>query len=65
MISFWVGRAIRHKDDYASIILVDERYSGARIRDKLPGWIRQSGVSTLDQAGCGREIASFFKRFQR
>ncbi|KAG2221187.1 hypothetical protein INT45_000227 [Circinella minor] len=34
-----IGRAIRHKNDYATIILLDQRYSHTRIRNKLPGWI--------------------------
>jgi len=37
-----VGRAIRHKDDFAGIYLVDRRYGGERIRGKLPGWIKGS-----------------------
>ena len=36
-----IGRAIRHKGDYASILLLDRRYSTPRIQKKLPGWIRQ------------------------
>ena len=36
-----IGRAIRHKDDYASIILVDQRYSRPNIVNQLPGWIKQ------------------------
>lgn len=36
-----IGRAIRHKGDYASILLLDRRYSIPRIEGKLPGWIRQ------------------------
>ena len=35
-----IGRAIRHKGDYASIVLLDRRYGTARIKEKLPGWIR-------------------------
>ncbi|KAF3763990.1 DNA repair helicase [Cryphonectria parasitica EP155] len=35
-----IGRAIRHKGDYAAIVLVDRRFSTERIRGKLPGWIR-------------------------
>ncbi|KAI8379057.1 ATP-dependent RNA helicase chl1 [Radiomyces spectabilis] len=34
-----IGRAIRHKNDYAVIVLLDKRYSTGRIRNKLPGWI--------------------------
>lgn len=35
-----IGRAIRHKGDYAAIVLCDCRYGTERIRGKLPGWIR-------------------------
>ena len=43
-----VGRAIRHKGDYAAIVMVDGRFSGERVRAKLPGWIRGGVVE-----GCG------------
>lgn len=36
-----IGRAIRHQRDYASIILLDQRFGTRRIADKLPGWIKQ------------------------
>ena len=39
-----IGRAIRHKDDFASIILLDRRYDTSRIADKLPAWIKQGLV---------------------
>jgi chromosome transmission fidelity protein 1 len=37
-----IGRVIRHKDDWASIVLMDNRYEQERIRGKLPGWIKES-----------------------
>lgn len=37
-----IGRAIRHRGDWAGILLVDRRYGSERIRGKLPGWIRAS-----------------------
>ena len=37
-----IGRAIRHKNDYAAVILVDSRFETDRIKKKLPGWIRDS-----------------------
>ncbi|KAG9233062.1 helicase C-terminal domain-containing protein [Amylocarpus encephaloides] len=40
-----VGRAIRHKGDYAAIVMIDKRYEGARIQRKLPGWIREGLVN--------------------
>ncbi|KAJ4375399.1 ATP-dependent DNA helicase chl1 [Neocucurbitaria cava] len=39
-----VGRAIRHKGDYAAILMLDARYGTKRIQDKLPKWIRGSLV---------------------
>ncbi|KAG8529327.1 uncharacterized protein KY384_005963 [Bacidia gigantensis] len=39
-----IGRAIRHKDDYAAIVLLDQRYGRRIIQDKLPAWIRQGLV---------------------
>jgi chromosome transmission fidelity protein 1 len=37
-----IGRAIRHRNDYAAILLVDRRFAMERIKSKLPGWIRGS-----------------------
>ncbi|KAJ7323127.1 DEAD H (Asp-Glu-Ala-Asp His) box helicase 11 [Desmophyllum pertusum] len=34
-----IGRAIRHRGDYATILLLDQRYGSAKIRKSLPGWI--------------------------
>lgn len=64
-----IGRAIRHRGDYAAIILVDRRFGTERIRGKLPGWI-QNGM----QAGGGDEkgiaglmgaLGSFFRGRQQ
>ena len=37
-----IGRAIRHKNDYAAIYLVDKRYATPRIQAKLPAWLKDS-----------------------
>lgn len=36
-----IGRAIRHKDDFAAILLLDHRYMRASVKSKLPGWINE------------------------
>ncbi|KAJ3371661.1 ATP-dependent DNA helicase chl1 [Allomyces arbusculus] len=36
-----IGRAIRHANDYAAIVLCDVRYYQPEIRAKLPGWIAE------------------------
>lgn len=58
-----IGRAIRHRNDYAAILMLDRRYSTARIQSKLPSWIRQSMIPTehTTRRTVG-EIASFFHR---
>lgn len=54
-----VGRAIRHKDDYAAILLIDKRHAGERIRGKLPGWIQGS----LRRPGQMREVQDGLRDF--
>lgn len=39
-----VGRAIRHKGDFAAIVMVDKRYEGQGVQGKLPRWIREGLV---------------------
>jgi len=58
-----IGRVIRHKDDWASIVLMDSRYADGRIRAKLPGWIKESvkADASMDVKGIVRDIDGFFK----
>lgn len=59
-----IGRAIRHANDYASIILIDQRYNTERIQKKLPGWIRKKLPQTLYNASFPEVVkatSSFFK----
>ena len=50
-----IGRAIRHKGDYASILLLDRRYRTPRIEGKLPAWIRQ-GIVQGGADGFGQAV---------
>ena len=55
------GRAIRHANDYATILLVDKRYATNRIRSKLPKWIGENVQTPADFGGVAKGIAGFFR----
>ena len=60
-----VGRAIRHANDYAAIILADFRYaSDTRIWRGLPAWLRRGcDVPSQNDAMFGKvmkDVRSFF-----
>ncbi|KAG8888047.1 ATP-dependent DNA helicase chl1 [Tulasnella sp. 332] len=56
-----IGRAIRHRGDWAGLILIDSRYASARIRAKLPGWIGKD-VIVADKFGSAmKELGSFYR----
>lgn len=40
-----IGRAVRHKDDYSTVLLLDHRYSRENIKCALPSWMRKSLVT--------------------
>lgn len=56
-----IGRAIRHKGDYATIVLLDKRYTTDRIRKKLPKWIGEH-VENYDVFGKAMGRTSKFFR---
>jgi chromosome transmission fidelity protein 1 len=59
-----IGRAIRHKDDYAVAILLDERYHQKRNQLVFPHWMRpfiDTKGPPLSYPKCHQEIVAFFK----
>ncbi|KAI1463513.1 DNA repair helicase [Daldinia caldariorum] len=59
-----IGRAIRHRNDYAAIVLVDRRFAADRIKTKLPGWIRGGLVEGSENGGLGQmmgKLSGFFR----
>lgn len=58
-----IGRAIRHRNDYAAIVLVDRRYEKPGIQAKLPAWIKQSMVGSSVQRPAGATVQSLAKFF--
>ncbi|KAK0714048.1 DNA repair helicase [Lasiosphaeria miniovina] len=59
-----IGRAIRHRGDYAAIVLADRRFATDRIRAKLPGWIRGGmapGTEAKGLQGLMGAMSGFFR----
>jgi chromosome transmission fidelity protein 1 len=59
-----VGRAIRHRADYAAIVMVDKRFGNERVRGKLPSWIREGLVNDAGEKSFGAlmgGLSGFFR----
>ncbi|KAM2016374.1 hypothetical protein ACFX16_046794 [Malus domestica] len=63
-----IGRAIRHINDYAAILLVDTRYAtdsskrnSSHPTNKLPKWIKDRFVASADYGEVHRMLHQFFK----
>jgi len=57
-----IGRSIRHINDYATIMLIDQRYKRPQIVSKLPKWISSRLVQTNDFGSGFGKVAQFFAR---
>lgn len=57
-----IGRAIRHINDYATVLLIDERYQQERIKRKLPTWIQTSLRTPNNFGGVQGQLVKFFKQ---
>ena len=69
-INVFLGRAIRHIKDYASIILVDTRYTSSSSitsgpTSKLPTWIKEQLIIATGSFGeVHKRIHQFFRKKQ-
>ncbi|VDO43526.1 unnamed protein product [Onchocerca flexuosa] len=55
-----VGRAIRHRNDYAAIVLIDIRYKNRRIVKDLPSWIQPQLCHATDLDDAILRLENFF-----
>ncbi|CCH57831.1 hypothetical protein TBLA_0A00310 [Henningerozyma blattae CBS 6284] len=57
-----VGRAIRHKDDFANIYLLDRRYATDAIKLKLSNWVRKRVIISSKIDEVMHQTNLFFKK---
>ena len=55
------GRAIRHRGDWAALVLIDGRYSTPRIRQKLPKWIEEHTTVAETFGEAMKEMGRFYR----
>ncbi|VDP32290.1 unnamed protein product, partial [Soboliphyme baturini] len=55
-----IGRAIRHSNDYASIVLIDSRFHENACQRKLPKWISDNLVEPPTFSECCVLLTSFY-----
>jgi chromosome transmission fidelity protein 1 len=55
-----IGRAIRHVNDYATIVLLDRRYSQQRISSQLPKWLSSEIHHSLPFYEIKTKLKTFF-----
>ncbi|GAW07012.1 helicase C-terminal domain-containing protein [Lentinula edodes] len=57
-----IGRAIRHRSDWAALLLLDQRYSNLSIRGKLPKWLGGDNLVIPGQfGGVMKQMGTFFR----
>lgn len=59
-----IGRAIRHRHDFAAIVLIDARYAQERVQNKLPGWIRRSISQCSSTSQLQQQLQEFYNSQQ-
>lgn len=57
----FIGRAVRHQRDWASLILLDRRYASTNIRNKLPKWIGDGLIVTNTFGQAVKELGGFYR----
>lgn len=59
-----VGRAVRHKNDYASIILIDKRFKNHNIVSAMPKWIVDQKQMAESEVDLKKQLDIFFKHMK-
>lgn len=56
-----MGRVIRHKFDFGSVVLFDTRYTWGSNRENLSGWIKPHIGSIVFEEDCAENLKGFFE----
>lgn len=56
-----IGRAIRHRADWSGLVLIDRRYTSARIQAKLPKWIGEGLTVTNTFGEAMKQLGAFYR----
>jgi chromosome transmission fidelity protein 1 len=60
-----VGRAIRHRNDYATILFADHRYSREQVRKQLPQWLQPRLTVAGSFGEVQRSLCTFFQAHKK
>merc|ERR1719418_26549 len=60
-----IGRAIRHKGDFATILLLDHRYDRPKTLEQLPTWISSRVEISAKFGPAISKLTIFFKSKQK
>ena len=58
-----IGRAFRHKEDWASVVFLDYRYCQQSIRSRLTRWIDSRGIVCNSDDVLLKQLQAFYQRF--
>ncbi|KAL4706903.1 hypothetical protein ACJJTC_012362 [Scirpophaga incertulas] len=59
-----IGRAVRHANDYACVVLIDERYSRPQTTAALPTFVQKSLIADCTFGKAIGTIGKFFNKFR-
>lgn len=57
-----IGRAIRNKNDYASIIFLDERYQKEEVKKYLPSWVLRNFTISKNFGQTYKSLRTFYQQ---
>ena len=60
-----IGRVIRHRQDYGSILLLDSRYLYSSNKSQISGWLRNNIREPKDYDAYDLQLRAFFQKMEK